>query len=163
MAKGRAKAPTKAAPRTAAPKKAPAVQRNKNKGSRKWAADNESSAELSDEESAHRPRKKKRTQVAEEGSDDDDGEDGEAEAEVEKEGGHESLSDSEVWKPQSAAIHRVNILQGWRASRSSPHIHPGGLYPQGKGEGYSTDLHWQNQRKIRDERRQGGNTKRALV
>jgi len=130
MAKGHAKAPTKAAP-----KKAPPAQRNKNKGAWKRAADDEYSAESSDEE-LDQPRKNKHAKVASGGGDNEEGEVevGEAEPEVEKDSGHESSSDPEVRKSQSAAMNRVNILQGWRASRSAPHSHPlWGLQQQGKG------------------------------
>ena len=93
------KAPTKATPKKAAPKKTPATQR-KNTGTQKRPAENDS-ADESPEESDHRQRKKKRARPAE-ASDDEVvvvGDKNDEEPEViggEPGSGHESSNDSEV-------------------------------------------------------------------
>jgi len=92
-----AKAPMKATPRKAAPKKTPATQ-HRNTGTQKWPADNESSEE-SPEELDHRQCKEKCVMPTEASDDEvvEAGDKDDEEPEViggEMESGHES--DSEV-------------------------------------------------------------------
>lgn len=95
----RTKAPMKVASKKAAPKKAPATQYNKNKGTWKRPAEIQSSEESSDEELDHRPCKKHARPT--EASDDEveAGDKNEDEPEVlggEQEDGHESSDYSKV-------------------------------------------------------------------